>query len=170
MITWRVRAHNCAIPPRNRACRTNPHKSGTRRSPALALARLPDGHAQIRPILARSELRSRDERTHPIESIVLSHSYSPFGMIIRRQPSCRPRTRMRSAIGLHHIYGQAGVADSAWLLSGRLARVGVRRSCSSLPPSAWVSLLNAPRGTGGLGLVRGLHTSYEQDFSTAGRG
>ena len=40
MITWRVRAHNCAIPPHNRACRTNPHKSGTRRSPGRSLAQL----------------------------------------------------------------------------------------------------------------------------------
>ena len=36
MITWRARAHNRAIPPHNRACRTNPHKPGTRRSPGIA--------------------------------------------------------------------------------------------------------------------------------------
>jgi len=47
---------------------------------AMTLATLPDDHAQIRPIW-RGEPHSRYDRTRRIESIALSDSYSPFGML-----------------------------------------------------------------------------------------
>ena len=79
---------------------------------------------------------------------------------------------MRSAIGLDLWTGQ--IADSARLLSVRLARVGARspkRGYRARISSAPQPTQPLRHGMGAaLGLVRRLQTSYKQDFSPAGRG
>ncbi len=123
-------------------------------------------HAQIRPIWRgepTAETTAHEYRALPFR-IVVHHSACSFAV----QRSCRPHTKMRSAIGQRLWTGQ--IADSARLLSVRLARVGARRPGRSLPPSAWLGLLGAPRGMGSSGAGSALQTSYQQDFSPAGRG
>jgi hypothetical protein len=50
------------------------------------------------------------------------------------------------------------------------ARSPACRSTGSLPPSAWLGLLTRRVLSAALGLARRLPSSYEQDFSPAGRG
>ena len=89
-------------------------------------------------------------------------------MLIRRPAICRPRTRMRSAIG--RVSGQArspiprGCHPCGSPAQARADQTD--RVAFGLAGPAWC----AARDGQLLGLFRRLQTSYEQDFSPAGRG
>jgi len=68
--------------------------------------------------------------------------HRPFGWFIHVRHAHSP------AIGLHLWTGQ--IADSAWLLSVRLARAGAQIR-QIVAASAWPGLLGAPCGMGSFG-------------------
>lgn len=115
----------------------------------MTLATLPDNYAQIGADLARSELHSRDDPARRIESIALSHSYSPSGMLIRR-PVILSAAHKDT---LRHWPRFLDRPDRRFRAATiRAARPRRRAQTKQMvAASAWLGLLGAPHGMGSFG-------------------